>query len=458
MKIKRRKIILVSISIIILMIICFLTRIIDIRAIINNTNMHSAMYGDPIDLDTGIINNEYFNINSNGENAKDTTKGLCEAIEYASNNNINNIKLEEGKYLINGEGDRNTRKGIVLASNINLDLNNSTIIHETNGSIRYSIFALYNIENVSISNGIIIGDRYTHDYETIDSTHEWGFGVEIQGSNNINIYNLDISEMAGDGIVVSGYTGNGNEKASSNVSINNNTISKCRRQGISVTNANNVKIYDNEIYKISGAYPGALIDLEPDNLTQLVKNVEIYNNKLQNGNRLNSVQIMVYVENIDIHDNEINGNFVMYGSKDKVKISNNIINNASLLFTIPENRANNPNLMNKIEMTKNTITSSTFMITNVNDILIDGNHIARTDTHITSSNVAISNNIYTSLQENKFIHKCTTKDGDGKTYNLYLYNNTLPENAIDVILESDLINIYSDYESINEYVMNKFME
>ena len=412
MKIKRRKIILVSISIIILMIICFLTRIIDIRAIINNTNMHSAMYGDPIDLDTGIINNEYFNINSNGENAKDTTKGLCEAIEYASNNNINNIKLEEGKYLINGEGDRNTRKGIVLASNINLDLNNSTIIHETNGSIRYSIFALYNIENVSISNGIIIGDRYTHDYETIDSTHEWGFGVEIQGSNNINIYNLDISEMAGDGIVVSGYTGNGNEKASSNVSINNNTISKCRRQGISVTNANNVKIYD----------------------------------------------IMVYVENIDIHDNEINGNFVMYGSKDKVKISNNIINNASLLFTIPENRANNPNLMNKIEMTKNTITSSTFMITNVNDILIDGNHIARTDTHITSSNVAISNNIYTSLQENKFIHKCTTKDGDGKTYNLYLYNNTLPENAIDVILESDLINIYSDYESINEYVMNKFME
>ena len=56
--------------------------------------------GEPIDLNTGIINNSYFNISKDGTNSEQTTKGINRAIVYAYRNNIKNIKLEDGTYLI----------------------------------------------------------------------------------------------------------------------------------------------------------------------------------------------------------------------------------------------------------------------------------------------------------------------------------------------------------------------
>lgn len=53
---------LVIIFIIIILIILFSTNVINIQEI--NENIRKSLYGDPIDLDTGVINNEYFNINS----------------------------------------------------------------------------------------------------------------------------------------------------------------------------------------------------------------------------------------------------------------------------------------------------------------------------------------------------------------------------------------------------------
>lgn len=94
-------------------------------------NIRKNLYGDPINLENGLINNNFFYINKEGKNAKQTTEGINDAIKYASDNNITNIQLEKGKYLINGEVDnttyKDTKKGIILQSNINLDLNRFTI-------------------------------------------------------------------------------------------------------------------------------------------------------------------------------------------------------------------------------------------------------------------------------------------------------------------------------------------
>ena len=455
MRRRKRKVIIVFVIIILLLITCICIGIKNIREFTNNTNILSAIYGDPIDLNTGIINNEYFNISSNGKNAKDTTEGLCEAIEYASSNNITNIKLEEGEYLVNGEGDPNTKKGIVLASNINLDLNNSKIIHETNGSIRYSAFGLYNLENVTICNGILIGDRYTHDYSSIDSTHEWGHAIEIKGCENLQIYNLEIKEFTGDGILISYYP---NTRTSSNIRVYNNNIHNCRRQGISITSGKNIKIYDNEIHSIKGTLPACSIDLEPDDGSQLVENIEIYNNKMHNDNKLNIFQIYNNVKKVYVHDNEINGNIMIYGIMDKVRIENNNIKNGDMLFTIIERNRNNPDFMNKIEMLSNTIESCTFHIRHVNNILLDNNNMSNVFIYITSSNVAVSNNTFSRIREYKYIHKFAADDGDDNSYNLYIYNNIVPENTEEVTPGNDNMKIMYDKESYDEYIKQEFSE
>ena len=95
MKKKRKRIIdygIIIVLIILLLIIAFSTNVVNIQKI--SENVRRQLYGDPIDLETGLINNDYFGISSDGKNAEETTKGLNEAIEYASKNSINYIKIQ----------------------------------------------------------------------------------------------------------------------------------------------------------------------------------------------------------------------------------------------------------------------------------------------------------------------------------------------------------------------------
>lgn len=70
--------------------------------IISNEKLLKKMYGDPIAED-GTINNTYFGIEIDGNDAKKTLVGINKAIEYASKNNIENIKLEKGTYILGDE-------------------------------------------------------------------------------------------------------------------------------------------------------------------------------------------------------------------------------------------------------------------------------------------------------------------------------------------------------------------
>ena len=111
--------------------------------------------------------------------------------------------------------------------------------------------------------------------------------------------------MIGDGVIVAD-TGcklkkvNGNltpnenncPKRTSNVTIKNNVIYDCRRQGISVISAKDTKILSNKIYNICGVDPGEGIDLEPNNnsiskykvgdLYQIIHGVTIDGNTIYN--------------------------------------------------------------------------------------------------------------------------------------------------------------------------------
>ena len=63
---------------------------------------------------------------------------------------------------------------------------------------------LKEVENLTLKNGTIEGDRYDHDYSTYNentTSHEFNVGLKIdQGSRNINIDNVKFTKITGYGL------------------------------------------------------------------------------------------------------------------------------------------------------------------------------------------------------------------------------------------------------------------
>lgn len=285
------------------------------------------LYGVAIKED-GTINNNYFGIKNDATNSKETTKGINNAINYANKKNIKYLKFEKGEYLINGSATENVHesdkeKGIILKSNIILDLNGAKFIQETTNTPNYAIFTITNVENVTIKNGMIIGDRENHIYTSNYPTHEWGFGIDIRSrSINIQISNLEIYNLTGDGI----YIGNNPNLSKynavpTNITICDSIIYNCRRQGISILCSDNLRIYNNHIYKISGTRPESTLDIEPWNKNQIVQNVKIYNNKMEQYILIHNEMENLY--NIQINDNILYKELDIRDEKNVVEVYNN---------------------------------------------------------------------------------------------------------------------------------------
>ncbi|MFP3123372.1 right-handed parallel beta-helix repeat-containing protein [Ectobacillus funiculus] len=97
-------------------------------------------------------------------------------------------------------------------------------------------------------------------------THEWGHGIQINGSDNIEIENVEISDCAGDAISTgwleyklnpTDYT---QEQMGSQIYIHDCDIHNCRRQGISLTGSNDTYIFNNKIHHIGKADDGVTVD------------------------------------------------------------------------------------------------------------------------------------------------------------------------------------------------------
>ena len=158
---------------------------------------------------------------------------------------------------------KNKDSGINLISNIELININSSYTVNSNGYSNYYLFKMYDVENVNIVGGKFIGDKDTHDYSS-GGTHEWGHGIYVVKTKNININNVTIEKFTGDGI----HLGSNNECTNTNrviteVNIKNSLIKECRRQGISVVNGT-LDLSNTIIKDIKGIDPQAGIDIEPN--------------------------------------------------------------------------------------------------------------------------------------------------------------------------------------------------
>ncbi|WP_449398444.1 hypothetical protein [Chryseobacterium wanjuense] len=163
----------------------------------------------------------------------------------------------------------------------------SSLILKPTADVRYQIISLHGIENVKIYNPKLIGDRDKH----LNSKGEWGFGIDIRGSRNVEIYNINISDCWGDGIVLVKTLRNikpsitkQNIFATENIKIIGGIIDNVRRNGITIAGGKDVLLKDLLISNINGTNPMAGIDIEPDDSSNELANINIDNVKINNAN------------------------------------------------------------------------------------------------------------------------------------------------------------------------------
>jgi hypothetical protein len=146
-----------------------------------------------------------FGIHNDGTHAAETSKGINEALQHAKTTGANRIVFPPGTYLID-----ETNPVILDHKDTIVDLNGATLQIQTNGRPKYSVLEIVDgAENLRLTNGILRGDRDTHDYKTEKGTHEWGTALRVRGGIHLEIDHLTLTNGSGDG-VSSGATGSRN--------------------------------------------------------------------------------------------------------------------------------------------------------------------------------------------------------------------------------------------------------
>ena len=287
---------------------------------------------------------------SNTEKLNNHLKNVANSDDYQK------IKLKEGTYYFYIDIDTaisissyKENKVTYRMDNIYLNLNNSKIkmygtLDNPISDYRYYIFKIDDVKNVSISNGIIVGDRKSHDYSIthpdadILNTHEWGMGINIKDSKNVTIKGLEIYDTTGDGIRIQDGMSFDSDTCSevnntNGIYLKNNKIHGVRRDGITIIAGSNIEITGNEIYNIGGNYnhldgttktgtdPRAGINLERNKsetcgytdpstgksktqIEEFIRGVIITNNKIYN-NAKKDITFLNGIYDMNISNNEL---------------------------------------------------------------------------------------------------------------------------------------------------------
>lgn len=204
-----------------------------------------------------------------GDGIHDDTAAFQAAINALPTNG-GTVTVPAGTYLIDPVKKINLRSYMLLRMDPQAKLQ-----AKTNSAIRAYVIYAYKRTQVEIVGGQIIGDRDTHVYVS-GSTSEWNHGIQIIGCTAVTVHDLWVGKCAGDGICTGGNT--------SDLVINKVVSTGNRRQGLSLTQCSNVKVYNSEFSYTKGTSPECGIDIEPDN-DYTASNIWIENCRLNNNNK-----------------------------------------------------------------------------------------------------------------------------------------------------------------------------
>ncbi|SNR14815.1 right-handed parallel beta-helix repeat-containing protein [Tenacibaculum jejuense] len=322
------------------------------------SNENFNFFGDRWEMKEGTVTNEV---------ALENRKNLQKAIDLTSALGATKFSVEKiDVYFKITPIDETQPYGntiehtILLPSNFHLSLHEETVFRvQPNAFPWYSLMTIDKKENVKISGGNFIGDRYEHDYVPFfdrhglkRSTHEWGVLLLVRGSENINIDNITLKSSIADGLI----TGSEGHRIypetvwNKKVSLTNSIVSDNRRNNISITDGEDILIEGNEIldagigetlkdndgntiYSSAGVAPRFGLDVEPfvgyDDFSfesrktyEWVENVIIRNNIFK-GNEAGS--IIVYTGDNVLIDGNFSDHVIAQNNTSGSKIINNTL-------------------------------------------------------------------------------------------------------------------------------------
>lgn len=210
--------------------------------------------------------------------------------------------------------------GIMLTDNQKLIMSPSTLLIAIgNNKTNYQVIRVCGSTNVSISGGQIIGERNEH----TGSGGEWGHGINISGSINVTVKDVEISQCWGDGIYLGFYEGIASDdnrvnikRCSDGVTIENCNLHHNRRNNLSITDVSNVTIRNCRFDNAKGTDPQFGIDIEPND-GKPCKNIKIYDSTFT-GNAKASMGIMTAASDITIENCTMSGHFYNWAGKNVV--------------------------------------------------------------------------------------------------------------------------------------------
>lgn len=182
------------------------------------------------------------------------------------------VVVPNGTYMINAV------TGISMPSHSRLSMDASAQLSAIpNDSQRYAVLKVSNVNNVEILGGHIAGERTKHQ----GTAGEWGYAIDVEGSNTVSVHDIGLSNCWGDGMMVTAIGSGTSQIMVKGVTINRVTSTNNRRQGLTIGPAEQIYVVNSSFTDSNGVAPQAGIDIEPQ--TQgTTQEVRIENSVLSN--------------------------------------------------------------------------------------------------------------------------------------------------------------------------------
>ncbi|RVU00715.1 right-handed parallel beta-helix repeat-containing protein [Mucilaginibacter limnophilus] len=145
----------------------------------------------------------------------------------------------------------------------------STLLLKPSNLETYEILRVHQVQNVEIYRPVIYGDKYTH----LGAAGQWGMGIAVRASKNVNIVSPHIYKCWGDGI----YVGQINKIPAQGITITDPLLDDNRRNGMSITAGNGVTVTGGIVANSNGQMPMSGIDIEPNHTTDVIDNITLTN-------------------------------------------------------------------------------------------------------------------------------------------------------------------------------------
>lgn len=232
-----------------------------------------------------------------GDGIHDDTVAIQSAIDSLPASG-GTVIVPQGNYMIDAMRSINLRSNMVLQL-----ASDATITALPNSSQRSYMIKVWNVNNVSITGGNIVGEREGH----TGVGGEWGYGINIQASNHVHVSNVHISHCWGDGMWIGALGKAPNAVPSTDVMVDNIVSTNNRRQGLSIGPVNGVTITNSTFSNTQGTMPQSGIDIEPQTQGQ-ANNITIDHCNLVD-NRGSGLEMHSNVSNVTVKNSSITNNY-----------------------------------------------------------------------------------------------------------------------------------------------------